>query len=146
MNYKKWLIEDLQQLDRCRFSIVQMTEELQTLEAEFSAIKATNYDKQPGGSGDNIQEEKLLTSIAKRDELRSNLKYTKRKVADMERLLSQLPTDERRVVERMFIGKEKYAGDNLAEELDCDTTTVYRIKNRALLHLAQMRYGFAYQT
>ena len=146
MNYKKWLIEDLQQLDRCRFAIVQMTEELRTLEAEYSAIKATDYDKQPGGSGDNIQEEKLLTSIAKRDELKANLKFTKRKVADMDRLLSKLPGDERRVIERMYIKEEKYAGDNLAEELNCDIRTVHRIKNRALLHLAQMRHGNAYQT
>ena len=146
MNYRKWLIEDLQNLDRCKFSITQMTEELQTLEAEFAAIKATNYDKMPGGSGDNVQEEKLLTAIAKRDELKANLKFTKRRVADMERLLTKLPAEERRVSERMFVHREKYAGDNLAEELDCDTTTVYRIKNRALTHLAQMRHGFGYQT
>lgn len=146
MNYKKWLIEDLSNLERCKFSIVQMTEELETLEAEYAAIKVTNYDKMPSGSGTNVQEEKLLTAIAKRDELKANLKFTKKRVADMERLINALPTDERRVVERMFVHREKYAGDNLAEELDCDTTTVYRIKNRALLHLAQMRHGYGYQT
>lgn len=146
MNYKKWLIEDLSNLERCKFSIMQMSEELATLEAEYAAIKATDYDKMPSGSGTNTQEEKLLTALAKKDELTLNLKVTKRKVADMERLVNQLPSDEKRVVERMFINKEKYAGDNLAEELDCDTTTVYRIKNRALLHLAQMRHGYGYQT
>lgn len=146
MNYKKWLIEDLQNLERCKFSITQMTAELETLEAEYAAIKATDYDKMPGGSGENIQEEKLLTAIAKRDELKANLRFTKRRVADMERLLAKLPADERQVIERMFINREKYAGDNLAEELGCDTTTVYRIKNRALAHLAQMRHGYSYQT
>lgn len=146
MNYRKWLIEDLETLNRCRFSISQMSEELKTLEEEYAAIKATDYDKQPGGHGENVQEEKLLTAIAKRDELSANLKYTRRRVADLERLIKSLPSDEQRVVERMFVNKEKYAGDNLAEELDCDTTTVYRIKNRALLHLAQMRYGYAYKT
>lgn len=145
MNYKKWLIEDLQNLDRCRFSIRQMTEELRTLEAEYAAIKATDYDKQPGGHGENVQEEKLLTAIAKRDELRANLKFTRRRVADLERLLSALPDDERRIVERMYIHREKYAADNLATELGYETAHIYRLKNQALVHLAQMRYGSGYQ-
>ena len=69
MNYKKWLVEDLQNLERQRFAITQLKEELETVVAEYDAIKATNYDKMPSGSGTNVQEEKLLTAIAKKDEL-----------------------------------------------------------------------------
>lgn len=146
MNYKKWLIEDLQLLERQRFSVEQMKSELETLEAEYSAIKVTNYNKMPSGSGDNIQEEKLLTNIAKRDELSANLKATTLHVEDMDRLLSQLPDDERRIVQRMFVKREKYAADNLAEELGYETAHIYRLKNQALTHLAQLRHGKGYQT
>lgn len=146
MNYKKWLIEDLQLLERQRFSIEQMKSELETLEAEYSAIKVTNYNKMPSGSGDNIQEEKLLTNIAKRDELSANLKATTLHVEDMDRLLSQLPDDERRIIQRMFVKREKYAADNLASELGYETAHIYRLKNQALTHLAQLRHGKGYQT
>ena len=145
MNYKKWLIEDLQTLERQRFAISQLREELETVEAEYTAIKATNYDKMPTGSGENVQEEKLLTAIAKKDELRASLIYTEKHVADMERLLKQLPDDERQIIERTFVGQEKYAAESLADELGYERRNIYRMRNRALLHLAQLRYGAAYR-
>jgi ArpU family phage transcriptional regulator len=145
MNYKKWLIEDLQTLERQRFAISQLREELETVEAEYTAIKATNYDKMPTGSGENVQEEKLLTAIAKKDELRASLAYTEKHVADMERLLKQLPDDERQIIERTFVGQEKYAAESLADELGYERRNIYRMRNRALLHLAQLRYGAAYR-
>lgn len=145
MNYKKWLIEDLLTLERQRFAISQLREELETVEAEYTAIKATNYDKMPTGSGENVQEEKLLTAIAKKDELRASLIYTEKHVADMERLLKQLPDDERQIIERTFVGQEKYAAESLADELGYERRNIYRMRNRALLHLAQLRYGAAYR-
>lgn len=146
MNYKKWLIEDLQNLERMKFAITQLQEELYTVEAEYAAIKATNYDKMPSGSGDNIQEEKLLTAIAKKDQLAANLKYTQRHVADMERILDQLPDDERRIIECMVVSGGKYAADSLADELGYERRQIYNKRNAALAHLAQLRHGAAYQT
>ena len=145
IGFKKWLIDDLQSLERYRFAITQLREELETVEAEYAAIKATSYDKMPSGSGDNLQEEKLLTAIAKKDELKANLQYTERHVADIERLLQQLPDDERRIIERTVIGQEKYAADSLADELGYERAHIYRLKNRALTHLAQLRHGAAYR-
>lgn len=145
ISYKKWLIDDLQSLERMRFAIAQLREELETVEAEYAAIKATNYDKMPSGSGDNLQEEKLLTAIAKKDELTANLRYTEKHVADLDRLLQQLPDDERQIIERTVIRQEKYAADSLADELGYERAHVYRLKNRALMHLAQLRHGASYQ-
>lgn len=144
MNYKKWLIEDLQNLDRWRFSITQQQEELATLEAEMTAIKATNYDKIPGGG--DVEQDRLLTALAKKDELAANLALTQKRVRDMDRLLSELPDDERRIVERMYIHREKYAVDSLAEELGFEQAHIYRLKNQALVHLAQLRHGSGFQT
>ena len=145
MNYKKWLVEDLQNLERQRFAITQLREELETVVAEYDAIKATNYDKMPSGSGTNVQEEKLLTAIAKKDELTKNLKYTKRHVADMDRLLNQLPDDERQIIERTVINREKYAAESLADELGYERRQIFNKKNMALNHLAQLRHGASYQ-
>lgn len=144
MNYKKWLIEDLQNLDRWRFSITQQQEELDTLEAEMTAIKIADYDKIPGGG--DVQQDRMLTAVAKKDELTANLNLTRKRVADMERLLGELPDDERRIIERMYIRREKYAVDSLAEELGFESAHIYRLKNQALVHLAQLRHGTGFQT
>lgn len=141
MNYRKWLIEDLQNLNRQRFAIGQLESELETVEAEFSAIKASNYDKMPSGSGDNVQEEKLLTAIAKKDELEKRLEFTRMSVKDLDRLLNQLPDDERIIIERSVINNEKYAAETLADELGYERRWIYKKKSDALMHLAQLRYG-----
>lgn len=146
MNYKKWIIEDLQNLERNEFAIVQIKSELETLEAEFTAIKATSYDKMPKASGTNTQEDKMLTAIAKKIELEANLKATMLHVDDMRRVINALPADEKLIVERMFVHREKYAADNLAADLCYDTSQIYRLKNNALMHIAQMRHGVGYQT
>lgn len=146
MDYKKWLTEDLRDLERLRFSVTQMENELETLEAEETAIRATDYDKIPGGSGSNTQEDRLLTAIAKRDELRANLEATRRRVADLDRLVSGLDNDdELRVVQVMFLSGERNAVSRLIEELGYEAAQIYRLKDRALKHLAQMRYGAGFR-
>ena len=105
----------------------------------------TDYDKMPSGSGSNIQEEKLLTAIAKKDQLEANLIFTKRHVADLERMLNQLPDDERRIIELMVISGGKYAADSLADELGYERRQIYNKRNQALAHLAQLRHGASYQ-
>lgn len=146
MDYKKWLIEDLRDLERLRFSVAQMEGELETLDAEETAIRATDYDKNPGGSGSNTQEDRLLTTIAKRDELRANLEATRRRVADLDRLVSGLDNDdELRVVQVMFLSGERNAVSRLIEALGYEAAQIYRLKDRALKHLAQMRYGAGFR-
>lgn len=144
MNYKSWLIDDLRSLERLRASIPSMETELETIEAEYAAIRATDYDKIPGGSGGG-QEDHLLSAIARKDALRANLKATRAKVAHLEGLLEELPDDERRVLELMHIHRETHAVGRLCEELGYESAQIYRVKDRALLHLAQLRFGAGYQ-
>ena len=145
MNYRRWLIEELQNYERDKFSLHQTQEELETLEAEFTTIKATNYDKMPGGSGDNVQEEKLLTVLAKKDERQKNLEHTARHVEDIERLLSQLPENERKIIELAVIKKNRYSDYELEEMIGYERTQIWRLKNKALNHLARLKFGVSYQ-
>ena len=145
LTYKSILENDLMKLNRWKFAILQIQSELETLDAEYASIKATDYDKMPGSSGDNIQEEKLITAIARKDQKEAELKLNKMRVADMERLLEKLTDEERRVLDRLVINQEKYAVANLTEELGYESAQIYRIKNRALMHMTQLRHGAAYQ-
>ena len=143
MNYKSWIIDDLRSLERLRYSIPSMETELETIEAECTAIRATDYDRIPGGSGG--QEEHLLSAIARKDALRANLKATSAKVKLLENLLNALPDDERRVLELMHVSPGSHAVARLCEELGYESAQIYRVKDRALLHLAQLRFGAGYQ-
>lgn len=145
MNHRKWLTDDLRDLERLRFSVGQMEAELATVEAEYAAVKATRFDKLPGAGGVNVQEERLLDALAKKDELRASLRATRRRVADLDRLLGGLPADERRVVEVMCCAGEKGAAGRLSEELGYEQAQIYRLKDRALTHLAQMRWGAGFR-
>lgn len=143
ITYRDLMKNDLQKMRDWRSAIEQQTEELETLEAEFATIKATDYDKMPSGSGENIQEEKMLTAIAKKDQKQRELDFTKRRLADMERLLSQLSDEERMIIERTVINRENY--DTIAEELHCATRHIYNKQAAALAHLVRLRHGAAYQ-
>lgn len=143
MNYiKDWLIPDLKNLEARRSSLSHIREEIETLKAEADAIKAVEYDRdvvQAGGT--NTQEEKLLTNIAKRQELEANYTVTKRQVDELDALLAELPKDERLILERMFINRERNAAESLAVTLGYDVSGIYRKKNEALLDLARRRFG-----
>lgn len=144
LTYKDIIRTDLSNLNRWKFSIIQHKEELQTLNAEYTAIKATNYDKMPNGTGENHQEEKLITAIARKGQLEAELAFTERKVADIERLLNELSDDERRIIERMEVNRESHAADSLAQELGYDPRQIFNKRNAALANLCRLRYGASF--
>lgn len=143
MNYiKDWLIPDLRNLEAKRSSLAHMLEEIQTLKLEAESIKATDYDKiTVTGGGNNTQEDKLITNIAKREELESNYQVTKNEVEALDSLLSELRDDERLILERMYIKRERNAAEALAVTLNYEVRQVYRKKDDALHNLARRRFG-----
>lgn len=142
ITYRDLMINDLQKLRDWQFSITQMQEELATLDSEYSTIKATNYDKMPVGSGENTQEEKLISAIAKIDQKREELKLTKRRVKDIERLLDHLTEDERTIIRRTILDREPF--ERIASDIHCDIRQVYNKRNSALAHLVRLRHGAVY--
>ena len=111
------LYEDLQRLSEDYFALSHIPEELQTLELEYTALKATSYDKQPGGGGGgNSQRDKVEMNIYKRETLKQDLIVTQRHVADMERLLNQLTPSERDLIEKLVI-RHSRTTEQYAEEI-----------------------------
>lgn len=145
ITYKDIMFSDLRNLNNWKFAVSQITEELATINAEVTAIKATNYDKMPGGNGENTQEEKLVSAIAKKAQKEAELELNNSRVADIERILAQLDETERQIIERMVINKGKFNLDALCEELGYEKTHVYRIRDGALMKLCKLRFGAAYR-
>lgn len=142
---REWLQRDLERLPYDRYSIEHQKAELEELEAEYTAIKATNYDKMPTGNGDNTQEEKLLSAIAKKTKLMAWIQATEQHVANMEALLAALNEEDRLIIERTVINRNKNAEEDVAEEIGIERRQVFNRKNNILHLLCQMRFGQGYQ-
>lgn len=136
---------DLGNLKHWKAAVLQIQEELRTIDAEFTAIKATSYDKMPSASGENTQEEKLVSAMARKAQKEAELELNERRVADIERILALLDDNERRIIERMVVNHDKYAVDSLMNELGYERTNIYNIGDRALMKLCKLRYGAAYR-
>lgn len=142
MNYiKDWLIPDLRTLEAKRSSLSHMAEEIETLRLEAEAIKATSYDKIVVTGGENHTEDKLIANIAKRDALTANLDVTRRQVEELDSLLSELSKDERLILDRMFVHRERNAAESLAVTLGYEVRRIYQKKDDALRNLARRRFG-----
>jgi len=142
---REWLQRDLERLPYDKYSLQHQKEELKEIEAEYTAIKATSYDKMPSGSGDNTQEEKLLSAIAKKTKLTAWITATEMHVANMEALLNTLTDEEKIIVEKTIINRNKNAEEDVAEEIGIERRQVYNRKNAILHRLCQMRFGQGYQ-
>lgn len=143
MNYiKDWLIPDLRNLEAKRSALTHIAEEIKTLKLEETAIKATDYDRiNVSGGGENRQEDKMISALAKRQELEQNLLITQREVDEMDSLLAELSKDERLILDRMFIHRERNAAESLAVTLNYEVRRIYQKKDDALRNMARRRFG-----
>lgn len=140
MNYiRDWLIPDLRNLESLRASLRHMAEEFETLKIEAESIKAVSYDRDTVTGGENHQEDRLLTNIAKRQELEKSLEATRRHVRMMDELLSELPERDRLILDRMYIHGER--AESIARDLGYEVRQIYRLKDAALRELGRRRFG-----
>lgn len=68
--------------------------------------------------------------------------YLKRSIADRERLLEQLTTNERQIIERCVINGEKTTA--LVKDTGMTVKQIYNIKEYSVDKLCRLRYGAAY--
>ena len=145
ITYRDRMTAELSRYPMDKQAIMQIQMELETLEAEITSIKATDYDKMPTGRGTNTQQEKLIDAIARKEEKKANLRATELKVRDMEMLLSALQPEDRTLIEKTIIHRERNAEENLADELGLEKRQVFNRKNAAITQLCMIRYGQGYQ-
>ena len=73
--------------------------------------------------------------------LQSCLVVTISHIRSVERLLGLLSAEEQKVLDWTLIHPRPEAVFDLAEELHCETASVYRIRSRAISKLVRLRYG-----
>lgn len=142
MDWKPAAIQRLKDYEARRNSIQLITEQLKTLEMQFTSIRAAKTDGEPikGGEG-NRREDMLLSNIVLRDELKANHKIALREIEITEKGLAALTKEERRILELFYISRPYDHVSRLCEELSIEKSEVYRRKNSALDKFTIACYG-----
>ena len=142
--HREWLMSDLNKLQMDRRAVTNMQTELQALELEYKALKATAYDKMPGASGNNSSQEKMELNLAKREEIDTCLRATKAHVIHMEILLDQLPEEDRDLIEKTVVLHSRTI-EQMAEQIGVEPRQVYNKRRAAIDNLLRLRFGQGYR-
>lgn len=74
-------------------------------------------------------------------DLKFRLLLTVNHVGRVERLLQCLTPEEQLVIDRMILHPSKNVTFSLMEQLNCERTTIYKFRNRAITKLTRLWYG-----
>lgn len=141
MKYTDWLIPRLRNLEQVRYSIPAMENRIAVLKSQFGALRSATTDGTPVQGGGNGREDALIGNIAERQQLEKNLQFARAEVGELDAAMAQLQPDERTVLDKFYVRRQRFTADALADELNCDRATVYRIRDRGLVALARCLYG-----
>ena len=123
-------------------AMATLPDELRRLESEYISIKAANTDTTPVQGGGTTQEDWALSNIVRRQEVAALLERAQLAVRFVDRAMGQLSDEERIVLDRMYIHRQRGAVSRLREELNLeDERSVYTRADRALKRLTMAMYG-----
>jgi hypothetical protein len=140
MEYYGFAIQRLKDYEMRKQSLVNIPEQIKTLEMQFYAIKSGEIDGMPKGSGTK-SDDMLIYNIAKRDELFFNLKIAQREVEMTERGLESLTDEEKTILEYFYIARQYNHVQKLMDKLHVSKSELFRRKDAALRKLTISFYG-----
>ena len=118
-------------IDEQMFEIAPLLRELKREEDAQADKKSENVSRRVNKYLDSLSEEYRELSMRKR-----LLNYRMKMI---ENVVSSLPKNERKVIERFFLSPEKhYAAEDLMEELEFEKTHIYRIRTHALEMISEI--------
>ena len=143
MEYWKFkAIDKLKDYSAQKTSIVNLTEEISRLEMEAYSIKSSTSDGTPVKGGGNGREERLLSNIVQREEYKLMRDRAKISVSMVDRGLSILNAEEKRLLDRMYISQEKGKIAQLMSEMGLmEPSSLYKRVNKALRRFTIALYG-----
>ncbi len=127
MTKREAIIRELRNLPLDRAAVRQM-------QIDIAGIEKDEKQKE-------LPEEKREALERERMQLMSCMVATSNHISRIENLLAQLTPEEQLVLDRMIVRHCIGVAFDLAEELHCETSRVYRIRARALSRMIRLRYG-----
>lgn len=122
-------------------SITATAEQISMLEAESTCVRSATTDGTPVQDGGNRREDAMLNNIAARMELKAAHDSAEAWMRIVDGALDVLTDDERRILDRFYINRQKGHVERLMDELHIEQTHVYRRKDAALRKFTLALYG-----
>lgn len=141
MDWKCEAIEKLKQYEAKRQALESIPLEIAQVESNMTSICSPRADSVAVKGSRSGREDMMLNCIVQKDELNRRLDRTRLWINAVNGALSVLTTEERKVLDRVYIVGERHAVDNLAAEHFVDTKTIYRWKDKALRKFTIALYG-----
>ncbi len=143
MDWKTEAIEKLKQYEEKRQSLELIPVQIAEIESAMTSIRSAGAISVPVmNSKGNSREDMYINNIDRRDELKRQLEQNKLWIKIVDRGLSILNREERLVLERLYIKREKYAAEQLCDDLGLmDSRTVYKRRDFALRIFTIALYG-----
>lgn len=143
MEYWKYkAIDKLKDYSAQKAALQSLPEEIARLESEARSIKSATADGTPVKGGGSGREDRLLSNIVKREEHKAMLRRATLAVRMVDRGLAVLTPDERRILDAMYIVREKGCNDRLMTEFNLqEESSLYKRVSKALQHFTIAMYG-----
>lgn len=141
-SWRSLSIERLTMYEIHKVTVENVTEQIKALEDKYTSIRSAQTDSTPvQGGTSNKQEDMLINNISLRNELKKNLKEAIHEIKIIERGLSVLSDDERKILTRFYINRSKGYIERLCDELFISKTELYRRRDNALKRFTMVCYG-----
>lgn len=140
-NWQRNAITDLREYEQVQQSLINIPQEIGTLEMAMTALRGAGFDKTPVEGGTSTYESRLIDNIDRRERLKINLEIAQAKVQRIGRGLAALSENEALVLRRFYIRRERDYLDRLCEELGYEERNIYKIKDVALKKFTLAMFG-----
>lgn len=141
MNWKTEAMDKLKLYEVKKKSLVSISEEIASLEANMCRIRRASGDGTSVKGSGRGQEDVMLSNIVLRQELEQSLKQAKTWVNLVDGALGVLSKEERLVLERLYLYPSMGNVDKLCGELCLEKTAVYNRRDKALRRFTIALYG-----
>ena len=141
MNWKAEAMEKLRRYDAMRLATINIPLEIQRLEIDAQSIRSARTDSTPVSGGGNRREDAMLNNILQRQELNRTLQQAQIWLQATDRALTALSQEEKLILHRLYIYPEKGGVERLCRELELESSSIYRRRDRALKHFTIAFYG-----
>lgn len=140
MDWKREAIEDLRNYTRRKQSLENLPKRIEALEQDSFSVRA-GLGSEPVSGGTSMAEDRMINNISERERLGHNLCSVRRLVELTEQGLDSLTREERLVLERFFINRQRGYLERLMDELGYERRQIYRIKDNALKKYTMVMFG-----
>lgn len=141
MNWKEEAKEKLRRYNAMKMAIINIQEEISRLEGEFAAIRSARTDGTPVRGGTSCRDDAIINNIVKRQELTAAIQNAASWVKTVDRALESLSSSDRRILQQLYINPERGAIERLCNDLGCESSSIYRRRDRALRIFTLALYG-----